>query len=539
MGGIVPADAWIALRSVSSRAGRPEASDRCRPSATAPTIWRMSASPPESHPAQLSTMDWRGVGIVAGVTAGLLLLLSGRYGYHRDELYFLASGRHLAWGYPDQPPFVPFLARLMSGIDAHSLVVLRVPSDLAVAGTILLTGGIARELGARAGGQRLAAVGIAISGYTLGSGHLLSTSTFQLTAWAALLLITVRVFRTNDQRLWPLAGVIAGIGLLDNSLVAFLAAAVGVGVLAAGPRRVFVSPWLWVGVLIAAALWSPYLIWQAQHGWPELSIAHSIANGGSGTSTSRVAIPIQQFDLASPPLVPIWITGLVVLFRNGRLRCMGIAYVVLLIVFLVTGGKPYYLANMFPLLLAAGSQPAVDWAAQAVDRRRGWGIAIGVGAVIDAVITLPIVPLGVLHDTPIVAVNYDAGETVAWPTYVAQIGVVVDGLQRGGRRPVVLASNYGEAGAVERYGGADMQTAYSGQNAYWLWGPPPSSATTVVAVGFSRGELQPDFQSVALATHLNNQEQISDDEQQAPVWVCSGLKQPWTALWPRLRDYGG
>jgi hypothetical protein len=499
----------------------------------------MSASPPESHPAQLSTMDWRGVGIVAGVTAGLLLLLSGRYGYHRDELYFLASGRHLAWGYPDQPPFVPFLARLMSGIDAHSLVVLRVPSDLAVAGTILLTGGIARELGARAGGQRLAAVGIAISGYTLGSGHLLSTSTFQLTAWAALLLITVRVFRTNDQRLWPLAGVIAGIGLLDNSLVAFLAAAVGVGVLAAGPRRVFVSPWLWVGVLIAAALWSPYLIWQAQHGWPELSIAHSIANGGSGTSTSRVAIPIQQFDLASPPLVPIWITGLVVLFRNGRLRCMGIAYVVLLIAFLVTGGKPYYLANMFPLLLAAGSQPAVDWAAQAVDRRRGWGIAIGVGAVIDAVITLPIVPLGVLHDTPIVAVNYDAGETVAWPTYVAQIGVVVDGLQRGGRRPVVLASNYGEAGAVERYGGADMQTAYSGQNAYWLWGPPPSSATTVVAVGFSRGELQPDFQSVALATHLNNQEQISDDEQQAPVWVCSGLKQPWTALWPRLRDYGG
>src|SRR5436305_10793292 len=104
---------------------------------------------------------WRPVGVVAGLAGLVLLAVSGRYGYHRDELYFLACGRHLAWGYPDQPPFVPLLARAMSGIDAHSLVLLRLPSDLAVAGTCLLTGVIARELGAARRGQAFAAVAIA------------------------------------------------------------------------------------------------------------------------------------------------------------------------------------------------------------------------------------------------------------------------------------------------------------------------------------------------------------------------------------------
>ena len=53
------------------------------------------------------------VAIVTVLTAIPLLLTANRYGYFGDELYFLAAGRHLAWGYVDQPPLLPVLARTM------------------------------------------------------------------------------------------------------------------------------------------------------------------------------------------------------------------------------------------------------------------------------------------------------------------------------------------------------------------------------------------------------------------------------------------
>ncbi|HWB68289.1 MAG TPA: glycosyltransferase family 39 protein [Mycobacteriales bacterium] len=487
-----------------------------------------------------SPFAWRGVLLIAGAVTLVLFALSGRYGYHRDELYFLACGRHLAWGYPDQPPLVPLLARAMSGIAPGSLVLLRLPSDLAAGGTVVLTAAIARELGAGRGGQLLAAGTMAASGFLLGSGHLLSTTTFGLTLWAGLILCALRLIRTGDGRWWLAAGLVTGIGLLDNVLIVFLAVTVMVGVAVLGPRPIFRSGWLLVGVVIAAALWTPYLVWQAQHGWPELTIGRAIANGSSGTSAPRWQIPVQQFLLASPLLAPIWIAGLVRLCRGEALRwcrAFGVAYFLLLVIFLVTGGKPYYLANMFPLLLAAGAEPALDWARQSADHRRLLRIAVVFSAIPDALITLPIVPVGSLHQTPIVAMNYDAGETVAWPTYVRQVSAVADRLpQRQG--VAIVTSNYGEAGALQRYGSARLPPVFGRQNAYYLWGPPPASVSTVVAVGFDRADLTGRFASVQLVRRLNNQLDVDDDEQDAPVWICRQPTAPWPRLWRRLRRYG-
>jgi hypothetical protein len=493
-------------------------------------------------PADLPPLARGPVLLLAVALTGLLVACSGRYGYHRDELYFLACGQHLAWGYPDQPPFVAVVARLMSDLAPGSLVVLRLPSALAGGVMVILTAMLTRELGGRRAAQLLAAAAIALAPVVTGSEHIVSTAGFDFPVWALLTWLLLRILRTGDQRLWIWAGLVAGAGLLDTDLVAFLIVAVVAGLAIAGPRLPLRSPWFYAGGAIALAAWSPYLAWQASHGWPELTVAHSIASGGSGTSAPWWLILPQQLTLVAPYFAPVWITGLVRLLRDPRLhwcRAVGVAYPVLAVGFMATGGKPYYLAGMFPVLLGAGAQPVVDWAARGrVRLRRGLITAAFVLGGVLIPITLPVLPASVVYKTPIVALNYDAGETIGWPAFIGEVAAVYRSLPAAERASAtILASNYGEAGAVDRFGPADgLPPAYSGHNAFWYWGPPPAAATSALVIGYDRGQLG-FCRSVRLGAVLNNRVGVNDDEQGEPVWVCQ-LRESWRAIWPSQRYFG-
>ena len=310
----------------------------------------------------------------------------------------------------------------------------------------------------------------------------------------------------------------AGIGLMDSDLIAFLIIAVVVALAVGGPREAFRSRWFYAGGALALALWSR-------------------------TSASWWLIVPEQFVLVSWYFSPVWIAGLVRLFRDPDLRwcrAAGVAYPVLAVGFMATGGKPYYLAGMFPVLLAVGAGPAAGWLGRGrVRLRRGLMVAAWALSIAGLPVTLPVLPVSVAHDTPVVALNYDAGETIGWPAFVAEIAAVYRSLPAS-QRPsaTLLASNYGEAGAVDRFGPADgLPRAYSGHMSFWYWGPPPASATTAIVVGYPRGRLG-FCGSVRLATRLNNHEQISDDEQGAPVWICRNLRASWRAIWPSQRSLG-
>ena len=498
------------------------------------------AAPPTTASGTLPDFALLPVTAVAGLLTGLLIAVSHWYGYHRDELYFIQCGRHLAWGYPDQPPLVPLIARLMTDLAPSSLVLLRLPSAVSGGLLVVLTGLITRELGGRRTAQAMAAALIAIAPVVIGASHLLSTTTFDLPAWALLCLILLRILRTGENRLWPVAGFVAGVALLDTDLVAFLVFAVVVGLGLVGPRSAFRSAWFYAGGAIALALWSPYLVWQGSHGWPELSVAHSIAAGNSGSSAPWWLIVPEQLVLVPVYFAPVWVSGLVRLFRDPALRwcrSIGVAYPVLAVAFMLTGGKPYYLAGMFPVLLAAGAQPAVDWIARA--RHRGWLVASALAlSLLELPITLPVLPVSVVHDTPIVALNYDAGETIGWQAFAGEIAAVYRSLPPDQRaHAIVLSSNYGEAGAVDRFGTADgLPVAYSGHNGFWYWGPPPASAGTAVVVGYARARLS-FCRSVRLAAHLSNHESVADQEEGAPVWICQPDRS-WAAIWPSQKDLG-
>lgn len=93
---------------------------------------------------------------VAALVALAEIAFAGRYGYHRAELYFLVAGDHLAWAYADQGPLTPLIAHAMDLLAPGSLTVLRIPSALMAAGTVLLAALTAFELGGRPRAQAIA-----------------------------------------------------------------------------------------------------------------------------------------------------------------------------------------------------------------------------------------------------------------------------------------------------------------------------------------------------------------------------------------------
>jgi hypothetical protein len=238
-------------------------------------------------------------------------------------------------------------------------------------------------------------------------------------------------------------------------------------------------------------------------------------------------------------VAPIWVVGLVRVFRDRALRwsrSIGIAYLVLAGVFVATGGKSYYLAGMFPVLVAAGAEPTIRWLRRGRWRaRRALLIAgLALSAVGSVLVTLPVVPVAELHRT---TVQYDVGETVGWPTFVAEIAAAYRRVPvPSGGTVAILGSNYGESAAVDRYGGRyGMRHAYGVHMGYWYWGPPPPSATSVLAIGFDKGRIARFCNDPVLLTRLDNHLGVHNDEQGAPIWSCVALVAPWKTLWPHLR----
>jgi 4-amino-4-deoxy-L-arabinose transferase-like glycosyltransferase len=483
----------------------------------------------------------RQVVLIAGAVGLLLIAFASGYGYHRDELYFLAAGQHLDWAYADQGPVTPLIARAMSEISVAPLIVLRLPSAVAAGATVLLTGVLARELGGRGRAAAIAAACAAVAPIVLFTGHLLSTSTFDLLVWTAVTWLAVHAVRTGDDRLWLIAGVVLGVGLLNKPLPAFLALGMGAGVAVAGPRRLLVSPYVWTGVAIALALWSPWIIWQTDHGWPQIDVSHSIAAGHSTSSQPWWTIVPFQLLLVSPLLAPVWIAGLVRLFGDPavrQFRFVAWAWVVLAIVFMATGGKPYYLGGFLPILIASGAVCVDDWLERGRPglRKASLAGAIALAGATTAIVALPLLPAN--RAGPVVALNPDVGETIGWPQFARTVADIYRRLPSTGRA-VILTSNYGEAGAIDHYGPAlGLPAVYSGHNGYWEWGPPPDRAAPVIVVGLDRRDRDTQLRDCTVAGRITNRAHVDNQEKGRHMFVCAEPRRPWSQEWPALKRLG-
>ena len=487
--------------------------------------------------------------MVLAIAGGFLpveMTMAARYGIHRDELYFLACSRHLAWGYVDQPPLVPAVARLVTVLVGPSVAVLRVLPALAGAATVVMVASMARELGGGRRAQVIAAVSTAASAQMLAAAHLLSTATFDIFFWSVILWLVLRLLRRQEPRLWLAVGAVTGVALLNKLNVLFLVLAVVLGLLAAGRWRDITRRWAAAGAGLAVAIATPDIVWNATHHWAQLSMLHALHSENSTLGASIGFVPA-QLVVVGPLLAFVWIPGLRRLGADDVGRPFAIAYGVLVVLYCLTGAKPYYLAGMYGVLFAGGG---VRWeerlAARPAPRAfRSMRNLVGVcllGAVALAPLTLPVRPEAALARSSWEGgINKDLSATVGWDFVVRQVAGVASALPPRQRdRLVILTGDYGAAGAVDLYGHRyGLPRAISGHNTYWWWGPGPSpDDSTTIAVNLPGSLLRRYFARVQPAGQVLAPHGVWTEERGAPIWICSGQTVPWARAWPALRHYG-
>ena len=496
---------------------------------------------------------WAWIMLIAVAAVAIELAVSARYGYVRDELYFLAAGQHLAFGYVDQPPLTPVLARFGAALTGNTLAGFRVLPALALGALVVMTAAMSGRLGAGRTGQVLAALAAATCAEYLGAMHELTTTTPDFVFWAATLLLVMKLLASQDPRWWVAIGGCAGLASEAKWNIAFLLAALAAGFLLTDARRLLRSRYLLAGGLIAATLAAPDLIWQAAHGWPGLEVFRALQ---TGAGHNRLVYWPGQILYTGLALTPLWIAGAAWSLRSAAarpFRPVAIGCVAVIALQFVLGGKAYYPGAAFTFLLAAGCVPLERRLARRRARRapRGeagrrrvtpafWaGTAMVVSAALAAPATLPVLPARALHAVPLQKINYDLGEEISWPSQVALVAREYRSLPAAQRdRTTILAGNYGEAGAIDRYGREDgLPQVYSGANNFWLWGPPPAADTAAIAINIGPALLRREFAHVRHVARFWNGLGVDDDEQGVPVYLATGLKSSWATAWAAFRDY--
>ncbi len=486
-----------------------------------------------------------GLALIACGAAAVELAVSARYGFVRDELYFLAAGRHLAFGYVDQPLLTPLLARISSALTGDTVVGLRVLPALALAAMVLLTAAVSRRLGAGRTGQLLAALAAATCGEYVAAAHELTTTTPDFLFWTVTLYLVVRLLASQDPRWWLAIGGCVAVASEAKWNIGFLAAALLAGFATTDARWLLRSRYLLIGGLMVAALAAPDLVWQAAHGWPNMQVFHAL-QGQAGHN--RATYWPAQVLFTGLALTPVWVTGLLWSLRSVQARAfrpVGIGCAVAIGLQFALGGKAYYSGGAYAFLLAAGCVPVERWLAdrKAIASRirpaTAMSAAMLASALIFLPVALPVLPARALHVLPLQKINYDLAESIGWPREVALIAHEYHALPVAQRRlTTILAGNYGEAGAIERYGPQfGLPQVFSGSNNFWLWGPPPKADTTAIAVNVDPALLHREFTDVRQVATYWNGLGVSDDEQGAQIYLATGLRSPWAIAWLAFRNY--
>jgi 4-amino-4-deoxy-L-arabinose transferase-like glycosyltransferase len=478
------------------------------------------------------------------------LATAGRYDAMRNELYFIICGRHLDFGYVDQPALVPLIAAATQ-VFGNSIWLLRLPAVIAAIAMIPLTAALTRLLGGDARAAFFAALAAAIAPLLVAVSTLLTTETFEPLTWTALAFLVADAWRNDNRRALLWAGLVAGIALqMKYGMVIWMIGLI-VGLIATPARRIMLWREFWLGAGIAAVIIAPSVVWQAAHGWPFLEVTrnHSAGNFTGGP----IAFTIVQIFRMNIILAPLWLAGIAGPFMRESLRpfrFLAIAFVVSAAIIVATHGKDYYLVPAYPTMFALG---AVACTGLKIWPRRIWiGVALANSALVAPVV-LPLLDpprleryLAATHlkPRPDEAAGVGApltqvfSDELGWRTFEQQVAAAYNALPPEDRaRVAIVTVDYGEAAALDYYGPADgLPPALSGQNQYFLWGAHGHDGSVMLHINGKPERWTRACASSAVVGTFGAPYAMPY-ENDRPIILCRGLKADLSETWDRFRHY--
>jgi hypothetical protein len=501
---------------------------------------------------------------------GNILAQRAGYGIFRDEMYYIMCGRHLAFGYVDQPPMVALQARLSElFFGFRHMWSLRLISSLAGAAKVALTGALVWAMGTADGeGNRraaalLAMLGVTVAGVYLGIDSFLSMNSFEPVFWmlCALALVRIAVLHGTPgsdravRNWWIVLGVSAGLGLENKANEVFFLVAVLIALLLTPQRRILFSRRFAVGLALIVALALPNLLWQIHYHWPTLEWLRDVAK-----SNKDVKLPPLQFIWAqvmtlTPWTCLLWIPGIVWLLVSRRARpyrFLGVLYPVFFAIMLALHAKDYYLVPVYPIYFAAGAIAWLPPGRLSLLRRirvSAYVLILIAGFFATFTFSVPVLPpqrfvawAKVMHYRYADSETHDAtilpqfyADRFGWQEMVDKVDRIYHSLPPQDRAVAgIFTSNYGEASAInvlgQKYG---LPTAISGHQSYWLWGPHGYTGQVMIVIAYPSERAR--FASCQVVGQLDNP--LSMPWEIKPIFLCRDRKVPYAADWKDLKVY--
>lgn len=466
----------------------------------------------------LPALALRSVLIVIALKSALNLAFAGRYGWQRDELYYAVAGHHLQGGYVEFPPVTVLFSALARVLFGYSLVGFRLFSILAGVGTVLVAALIARELGGGRRAQVLAAVVTGFAPTLLATNGLFQPVSFDQLATMIMLWLALRLALGRGSWLW--LGIAAGVGL-ETKYTLVVVLVLLVAAFLVWRRDLIISRGFLLALGLAALLLVPNLIWEAQHGWA--SVHWFLHPAASATDESRPQYLVDMLTMANPIAVPVAVAGVLALVRKRALRPLGWVVVGTMLAYLVLGGKSYYAFPVVLFALAAGAVPFERWATRR--RLQPIGAAFVVVLLYTLPLALPVLPLHTADHLGVIAARSDYQDEVGWHALARNVQAHASGAD------VIIASNYGEAGALELFG-RGLPPVASGEVSFRYWRPDVQGRSAVLVGwtardvdGFCRGYRQ--VATIAMP--------VKNEERGLPIARCT-LDGSLSEVWPRIVD---
>ena len=509
-----------------------------------------------------STRDEKAVAAQLRLAYGFGLLgflvqmtFNSRYGYFRDELYYLACSNHLAFGYVDLAPLVAWLARGFRTIFGDSLPAIRLLPTLAFGAEVTLTGLITRELSGKRWATFLACISVLLAPVILGNGTHLAMNPLEPLFWMGCIYVLLLASNRNRPELLPWCGVLLGLGLMNKHSAVFFIAALVAGLLLTPERRIFATRWFLIAAVIAFCIALPNVLWQYAHHFPTLEDLRNVKATHKNVELPPLPFLKQQIMMLNPLSALVWLAGLGYLFFHSKarpFRFLGLTYLFFLAIMMYLKGKDYYLAPIYPMLYSAGgvfweslteSRPKLRWLRVALPV-----LVVSVG-LLAAPLALPLLPPGKIGPyTEALGIKLPRTENgmksllpqhfadqFGWQEMVATVGGVYNALPPEQRvKTAILAGNYGGAGAIDffgpRYG---LPKAISAHQNYYYWGPREYTGESVILLEWNLEDAQ--YWCSSVEEGPKNAPSYGMGWEHYTVLLCHGFKKPLSEAWPRLK----